>query len=86
MIKVTEHKFGGGISGIMAMEGKRPIVRARRAGAGGWIIRGFGLCLLDKRPHPAAPGVAGIVDPSRMWVRDIRTARKIVSGIAEGAL
>ncbi len=83
MLTTFEHKWSNGKASIVVRDGKRLVLKARPVRVtGGYIIKGFGLCLLDKKPHPAAPNRAGYVNPQMMEARTLREVRRIINGIA----
>lgn len=74
-MELHEHKFGGGRFAIVLMDGRRMVAKARPV-TGGYLIKGYAISLLDKKPHPMTPNKIGIPSPNMFVVKTARQARR----------
>lgn len=81
MLDLRETRFIDRRVALTLHDGNRLIAKARPVGGRGYLVVGYGICLLDKRPHPMAPTGIGKPDPTR-YNCDLREARRVMRRLA----
>lgn len=76
-MKIIEHYHADRRITTLLFDGDRLVVKARPVVSGGYLIVGYGLCLLDKKPDPTVPGPLGFVNPTMMHVSSPGAAAKV---------
>lgn len=81
-MRVTEYRHIDRRVIIVVFDSTRLVVKDRPV-PNGYLIVGYGICLLDKKPSPTVKNQFGQIDPTRYFVRSLSEAREIVKRISE---
>jgi hypothetical protein len=78
-LQLREHRHTDGRYTFIVSDGDRTVLKARPVISGGYIVRGYGVSLLDKHPNPTHPNSFGIIDPERAHCKNISHVRRLVN-------
>lgn len=77
-MKLIEHRYADRRLHLGLHDGARLVAQARAVGSGGYVVRAYGVCLLEKDGGPLARNVAGTTDPERAYCPTARAARRLL--------
>lgn len=80
---LTEHRYPDRRIAIVLHDGRRLVAKISPLGIGGYMVRGYGLSLLDKKPYPQHRDGWGIINPSLYHAKTVREARRMINCLAQ---